>query len=75
MGSVLHFFREDICRITLAGNVMNGDFVAENTFTDSIFTEAHMFHSRGSGCFTPIHATLIVIENLSWEGMVGQTNI
>ena len=65
MGSVFHFFGENVARVDTARNMENLGSIILMTFSDLILAKVDMFDSFRGSRRRPVNTSLIVIVNRS----------
>ena len=63
MCRIFQLFHENVGAVAFAINMMNIDFSSVYTFANCRFAKIKVFHTRSRGTFSPLDATLIVIED------------
>ena len=58
-----------------AFNMMNGDFSGMDALLNRSFAKIQMLHTRRSGAFGPLDATLIIVEHIRAGGCVRETQV
>ena len=72
MFAVPHFLGKDVTGIDLAIDVTELDFLGLNALPDTDITKVDMPHALRTSTFGPVHCALIVIEERSRTGGVGE---
>ena len=75
MGSITHFFGEDVSRVDGTRDVVDIHLLCLNNVTDSTIFEVDMAHALGVGAFGPVNSPLDDVVETGWAGGVREVHV
>ena len=75
VGSITHFFGEDIVRVDGTRDVVEIHILCLNTVPDSTIFEVDMAHALGAGAFGPVNSSLVVFVETVWASGVREVHL
>ena len=75
VGSIKHFFGEDVARVDGTRDVVDIHLLCLNNVTDGTIFEVDMVHTFGSGAFGPVNSHLVVVVETGRAGGVREGHV
>ena len=75
MGSITHFFGEDVARVDGTWDVVDIHLLCLNTFTKNTIFEVDIAHALGDGAFGPVNSPLVVGVETGWAGGIREVHV
>ena len=75
MGSITHFFGEDVDWVDFTRDVVEIHLLCLNTVTEGTIFEVDMAHALGYGYLGPVNSPLFVVVETGWAGGVREVHV
>ena len=75
MGSITHFFGEDVARVDGTQDMVETHLLCLNTVMDGIIFDVDMAYALGTGALVPVNSPLVVIVEMGQTGGVREVHV